>query len=112
RFVSPAIAETTTTIWCPRACHFATRRATFLMRSADPTEVPPYFWTISDICHAVTRKNLVFYGTFRGRTSRSRHVFCWSTMPAACLPRFFSNFMNLSHSSRSTQLLKQGLLHT
>jgi hypothetical protein len=27
--------------------NFATRRATFLMRSGLPTEVPPYFWTIN-----------------------------------------------------------------
>lgn len=26
----------------PAACHFATRRATFLMRSTEPIEVPPY----------------------------------------------------------------------
>jgi hypothetical protein len=27
----------------------ATRRATFLMRSTLPTEVPPNFWTMSDM---------------------------------------------------------------
>jgi hypothetical protein len=44
--VSPAIAEgTTTTLW-PAALHFATRRATLRMRSIEPTEVPPNFWTI------------------------------------------------------------------
>src|SRR5580765_5040289 len=47
--VTPPIAETTTTIWLPRARLSSTRRATFLMRSASPTEVPPYFWTIRDI---------------------------------------------------------------
>lgn len=32
---------------CPAAFHFATRRATFLIRSTEPTEVPPNFWTMS-----------------------------------------------------------------
>ena len=41
--VTPLIADTTTTIWSPLARLAATRRATFLMRSASPTEVPPYF---------------------------------------------------------------------
>src|SRR5260370_30050854 len=49
RLVSPAIAEGTTTSWCPAACHFATRRATLRIRSSEPTEVPPNFWTISAI---------------------------------------------------------------
>ena len=30
----------------PVAFHLATRRATFRMRSGEPTEVPPYFWTM------------------------------------------------------------------
>ncbi|CQR27409.1 hypothetical protein THICB1_110003 [Thiomonas arsenitoxydans] len=30
----------------------ATRLATFLIRSADPTEVPPYFWTMSAMRNA------------------------------------------------------------
>src|SRR4051812_33202352 len=47
RLVSPAMADGTTTRSCPAARHLATRRATFLMRSAEPTEVPPYFWTIN-----------------------------------------------------------------
>src|SRR5262245_16234967 len=47
RLVSPAIAEGTTTIWWPFAFQRATRRATALMRSTPPTEVPPYFWTMS-----------------------------------------------------------------
>src|SRR5690348_4264114 len=46
RLVSPAMAEGTTTRSCPAARHFATRRATFLIRSTEPTDVPPYFWTI------------------------------------------------------------------
>ena len=33
----------------PARWQCATRRATFLMRSVEPTEVPPYFWTISAI---------------------------------------------------------------
>src|SRR5438876_8890548 len=45
--VTPLIAETTTTTWSPRARYCATRAATFLIRSVLPTEVPPYFWTIS-----------------------------------------------------------------
>src|SRR3954470_15634649 len=49
RLVSPAIAEGTTTSWCPAARHFATRRATLRIRSTEPTDVPPNFWTMSDI---------------------------------------------------------------
>src|SRR5436190_23051298 len=45
--VTPLIAETTTTIWSPPARYFATRAATFLIRSVLPTEVPPYFCTIN-----------------------------------------------------------------
>ena len=45
--VSPDIAETTTTTSCPAFWAAMQRRATFLMRSTSPTEVPPYFWTIS-----------------------------------------------------------------
>jgi hypothetical protein len=30
-------------------CHFATRFATFLMRSTEPIEVPPYLCTMSAI---------------------------------------------------------------
>src|SRR5205814_1222055 len=44
--VSP-MAETTTTTRSPESWTLATRRATFLIRSADATDVPPYFWTIS-----------------------------------------------------------------
>ena len=47
RSVSPLIAETTTATRFPLACAPATRRATFLMRSGDPTEVPPNFLTMS-----------------------------------------------------------------
>jgi hypothetical protein len=43
RLVSPAIADGTTTRSWPAAFHLATRRATFLIRSTEPTEVPPYF---------------------------------------------------------------------
>jgi hypothetical protein len=45
--VSPLIADKTTTTWCPLAWNFATRRATFLIRSGLATEVPPYFCTIN-----------------------------------------------------------------
>jgi hypothetical protein len=41
------MAETTTTMSWPRAFHRATRWATALIRSGEPTEVPPYFWTIN-----------------------------------------------------------------
>ena len=44
--VTPLIAETTTTTWCPASCVAMTRRATFRMRSGLPTDVPPYFWTM------------------------------------------------------------------
>src|SRR5215470_2567314 len=47
RFVSPLIADTTTTRRCPSRWYRATRFATFRIRSVLPTEVPPYFWTIS-----------------------------------------------------------------
>jgi hypothetical protein len=47
RLVSPAIADGTTIRSCPAAFHFATRRATLRMRSTEPTEVPPNFWTIN-----------------------------------------------------------------
>ena len=42
--VSP-IAETTTTTSLPASRAWATRSATWLIRSGDPTEVPPYFCT-------------------------------------------------------------------
>src|SRR5262249_49357920 len=47
RLVSPLIADTTTTSRWPSRWKRAIRRATFLIRSTLPTEVPPYFWTIS-----------------------------------------------------------------
>ena len=46
RLVSPDMAETTTTTSLPARCVASARRATFLMRSTSPTEVPPYFWTM------------------------------------------------------------------
>ena len=42
RLVSPDMADGTTTIWWPASCHLATRLATFLMRSVEPIDVPPY----------------------------------------------------------------------
>src|SRR4030067_1253112 len=45
--VSPLIADTTTPTSCPSSRVRATLRATFFMRSILPTDVPPYFWTIS-----------------------------------------------------------------
>src|SRR5882672_3422842 len=47
RFVSPAIALTTTTTSFPALRAASARRATLRIRSRSPTEVPPYFWTIS-----------------------------------------------------------------
>ncbi len=41
------MAETTTTTSWPAFWAAMQRRATFLMRSTSPTEVPPYFWTMS-----------------------------------------------------------------
>src|SRR5690606_11445890 len=58
RLVSPAMAEGTTTTWRPARCHLATRSATLRMRSTEPIEVPPYFWTMRDI-------GLVFRGCWR-----------------------------------------------
>src|SRR5260221_2318880 len=55
--VTPLMADTTTTIWSPCARYLATRRATFLMRSGLPTEVPPYFWTIRDMDLAFRFRN-------------------------------------------------------
>src|SRR5712691_6266634 len=49
RFVSPAMALTTTTTWFPRARLAATRSATWRMRSTSATEVPPNFCTTSAI---------------------------------------------------------------
>ncbi len=48
RFVSPDMAETTTTTWWPSFTNRSTRRATSRMRSGLPMEVPPYFWTMRD----------------------------------------------------------------
>src|SRR6478672_391353 len=49
RLVSPDMADGTTTILCPASCHLATRAATFLIRSVEPIDVPPYLWTIKAI---------------------------------------------------------------
>ena len=51
RSVSPLIAETTTTTSLPRLRQLITLSATLPMRSGLPTDVPPYFWTISAIKH-------------------------------------------------------------
>src|SRR5688500_12379403 len=40
------MALTTATTFVPFWETAATRRATFLMRSAEATDVPPYFWTM------------------------------------------------------------------
>jgi hypothetical protein len=42
RLVSPLMALGTTIIWWPARAHLATRLATFLMRSVEPIDVPPY----------------------------------------------------------------------
>src|SRR6201997_1225701 len=57
RLVSPDIAEGTTTILWPALCHLATRLATFLMRSTEPIEVPPYLCTMSAIVVLNWRRN-------------------------------------------------------
>src|SRR5512138_1067336 len=59
RLVSPDMADTTTTSWWPCLWKCATRRATFLMRSVEPTEVPPYFWTINMGSHGAEREGRV-----------------------------------------------------
>ncbi len=46
RLVSPDMADTTTTIWCPSDLYRATRLATARILSGVPTDVPPYFCTI------------------------------------------------------------------
>src|SRR5687767_639811 len=92
RLVSPAMAEGTTTRSWPAAFHFATRRATFLIRSIEPTEVPPNFWTMSAMksrafyridfllrhetpaCDPAARRGLV-HGAGAARTLSARHDF-------------------------------------
>src|SRR5580692_6955513 len=49
-FVTPARAERTTTIWWPSAMALLMRPATLRILSTSPTEVPPYFCTILDMC--------------------------------------------------------------
>ena len=46
RLVSPLIALTMTHDVVPRFCVASARAATFRMRSIDPTDVPPNFWTM------------------------------------------------------------------
>ena len=45
-WVSPAIAETTTTTLTPELIELTTRSATAWNLSVFATDVPPYFWTI------------------------------------------------------------------
>src|SRR5260370_23921468 len=59
------MAAPTTARSCPFAFHLATRRETFLMRSTEPTEVPPYFWTINAICSRDVGKRQRFYRILR-----------------------------------------------
>ena len=47
RSVVPPIADTTATTCSPLLTVAAMRRLTRLIRAAVPTEVPPYFWTIT-----------------------------------------------------------------
>src|SRR6185295_10235537 len=56
--VSPAMADGTTTRSCPAAFHLATRCATLRIRSIEPTDVPPYFWTMSAI--AISKDRAVY----------------------------------------------------
>ena len=61
RFVSPDMAETTTTTTSfPWSFVRATLFATFLIFSMVPTEVPPYFWTMS----AISRVTLLAYSVW------------------------------------------------
>ena len=55
RSVESPIAETTTAMRSPRARTAATFSATRWMSSTEPTEVPPYFWTIV-LPDALTRR--------------------------------------------------------
>jgi hypothetical protein len=78
RFVSPDMAETTTTTSFPWSFVRATRFAQFLIFSIVPTEVPPYFWTMSAIACVTLLAGSVGTapGTFRtwagpGRRPRS-----------------------------------------
>src|SRR5688572_31559743 len=47
RLVSPLIALTIRTTSCPSSCVRSARLATARMRSSEPTDVPPNFWTMS-----------------------------------------------------------------
>ncbi|MDZ7622009.1 MAG: hypothetical protein U5O69_06340 [Candidatus Competibacteraceae bacterium] len=55
RSVSPLMAETTTTTWLPRSRQPMTFSATLSIRSMLPTEVPPYFCTISAIGYSESK---------------------------------------------------------
>src|SRR3990170_6113923 len=49
RSVSPDMADTTTITSWPAFFVLATLLATFFILSTEPTEVPPYFWTMRDM---------------------------------------------------------------
>src|SRR3546814_7247848 len=53
--VVPDIADTTTATSLPASTSRLTRRATFLIRSTSPTEVPPNFITMRAIAGSVCR---------------------------------------------------------
>src|SRR6188768_1205640 len=55
RSVESPMAETTTAMRSPRARTAATFSATRWMSSTEPTEVPPYFWTIVRISRGAYR---------------------------------------------------------
>src|SRR5690606_8054928 len=61
RSVSPLMAETTTTTWCPWRRVAMTRSATALIRSMEPTEVPPYFWTMRAMTALAVENGREFY---------------------------------------------------
>src|ERR1700674_3228058 len=73
--VTPAIAEMMATTLQPLCCVSRRRRATLRMRSGVPTEVPPYFWTISRMAKP---------GRSKSEGSRNGMVFAY-VMPLSTL---------------------------
>ena len=70
------MADTTTTMSCPSARALATRLATFLMRSGEPTDVPPYLCTINAMFRAFCLRLVGQRGAAKSESSRlSEQVF-------------------------------------
>ena len=78
--VTPLMAETTTTTWSPFARYWATRRATFWIRSVLPTEVPPNFCTI----RAMAGSKNVVSGEKPAHTQRKKLTECANPATIAC----------------------------